>query len=187
MTSEVITGGGDDRPTQASRYEFLAFRNWRVPVRLVAIMLIPVILALVFGGMRVNTSFDDYVKATHAEQIARLAQAATNLADALENERDLSLPPLITGQDPQGEVAKLRAATDQKLAAYHAAYAKVSGDAEVAQDDEAFEGDVASLQSLRSVAYTKDLFANATINAYSVLIGPLLSIDSSVGAGSAAE
>ncbi|MCX4746617.1 nitrate- and nitrite sensing domain-containing protein [Kitasatospora sp. NBC_01287] len=183
---EVISAGGDDRPTGTSRYEFLAFRNWRVPVRLVAIMLIPVTIALVFGGMRVNTSFDDYVKASRAEQTAKLAQAATNLADALENERDLTLAPLLTGQDPNGTVAQLRSATDQKLAAYRTAYAKVSGDPEIAQDDYAFENNVASLASLRTNAYSVHLFASATGNAYSTLIDPLLSIDSSVGAGSAA-
>ncbi|MDH6123051.1 signal transduction histidine kinase [Kitasatospora sp. GAS204A] len=186
VASEVIIGPNDERPTQTSRYEFLAFRNWRVPVRLMAIMLIPVTIALVFGGMRVNTSFDNYVKATHSEQAANLARAATDLADALENERDMTLQPLMTGQDPQGQVTKLRAATDQRLAAYRAAYAKVSGEPEITQDDQAFETDVASLQSLRASAYTPQLFASATINAYQTLIGPLLSIDSTVGAGSAA-
>ncbi|MGF1432355.1 nitrate- and nitrite sensing domain-containing protein [Kitasatospora sp. LaBMicrA B282] len=182
----MVSSGGDDRPTDATRWEFLAFRNWRVPVRLIAIMLIPVVLALVFGGMRVNTSYDDYVKATHAEQAANLARAATNLADALENERDQSLEPLVTGQDPQGTVAKLRATTDQRLASYRAAYAKVSGEPEITQDDSAFETDAASLQSLRTNAYSPQLFASATINAYSTLINPLLSIDSTIGAGSAA-
>lgn len=125
VSSPLEPGSGtDERPTRTSRYEFLAFRNWRVPVRLVAIMLIPVIIALVFGGLRVNTSFDSYVKASQAEKVAELARAATNLADALENERDLSLTPLLTGQDPDGTVAKLRATTDQRMATYKAAVAR---------------------------------------------------------------
>ncbi|MFF7638665.1 nitrate- and nitrite sensing domain-containing protein [Kitasatospora sp. NPDC008050] len=178
--------GTDEGPTRAGRYEFLAFRNWRVPVRLVSIMLIPVIIALVFGGLRVNTSFDSYVKASQAEKIAELARAATNLADALENERDLSLSPLLTGQDQDGTVAKLRATTDQRLATYRAAVAKVGNSTEITQDDFAFESDAASLAHLRSVAYTPELYASATVDAYSVMINPLLSIDGSVGAGSAA-
>ncbi|WP_327069053.1 nitrate- and nitrite sensing domain-containing protein [Kitasatospora sp. NBC_01250] len=187
VSSPLEPGSGtDERPTRTSRYEFLAFRNWRVPVRLVSIMLIPVIIALVFGGLRVNTSFDSYVKASQAEKIAELARAATNLADALENERDLSLTPLLTGQDPEGTVAKLRATTDQRMTTYRAAVAKISNSAEITQDDYAFESDAASLAHLRSVAYTPELYASATIDAYSVMINPLLSIDGTVGAGSAA-
>ncbi|MDH6138005.1 signal transduction histidine kinase [Kitasatospora sp. MAA4] len=177
-----------DRPTAGGRYEFLAFRNWRVPTRLVAILLIPVIIGLVFGGLRVNTSFDSYTKATHSEKAAELAQAATELADALETERDLSVIPLMSGQDPQGLVAKYRAATDKALVAYKAAYARIAPDkdADLAGRDASFEGSVSNLAHLRANADKPELFATATSAAYEALIDPLLSFDNSVGNGSAA-
>ncbi|WP_232246495.1 sensor histidine kinase [Kitasatospora mediocidica] len=177
-----------DRPTAGGRYEFLAFRNWRVPTRLVAILLIPVIIGLVFGGLRVNTSFDSFTKASHSEKAAELAQSATELADALETERDLSVIPLMSGQDPQGLVAKYRAATDKALVAYRAAYARVAPDKDpdLAGRDTAFEGSVSSLAHLRANANKPELFATATSAAYEALIDPLLSFDNSVGNGSAA-
>ena len=107
----------------SSRYDFLRPRNWRVPTRLIAILLIPVIISLVFGGLRVNTSVDGYIKASRAEKTAELAKAATELAEALENERDKTLIPLMTGQDPNNEVTKRRADTDAALKAYAAASA----------------------------------------------------------------
>ncbi|MDH6112962.1 signal transduction histidine kinase [Kitasatospora sp. MAP12-15] len=180
--------GSGDRPTAESRYEFLAFRNWRVPTRLIAILLIPVIIGLVFGGLRVNTSFDSYTKATHSEKAAELARAATELADALETERDLSAIPLMTGQDPQGLVAKYRAATDKALTVYKNAYAAIApdGDTDLAGRDTAFEGALTNLAHLRANAYKPELFATATAAAYEALIDPLLSFDNSVGNGSAA-
>ncbi|MFD0349293.1 hypothetical protein ACFQ0M_31130 [Kitasatospora aburaviensis] len=114
--------GGKDAQDGNSRYDFLRPRNWRVPARLIAILLIPVVIGLIFGGLRVNTSVDGYVKASRAEKTARLAKAATELAEALENERDKSLAPILTGQDPNGDLNKTRGTTDAALKAYNAAY-----------------------------------------------------------------
>src|SRR6478609_571597 len=76
----------EQAPRRGGRYDFLLPLNWRVPTRLVAILVIPVVIALVFGGLRVNTSLDDYNQADRAVRIANLASAATKLADALEQE-----------------------------------------------------------------------------------------------------
>ncbi|MGW4898484.1 nitrate- and nitrite sensing domain-containing protein [Kitasatospora sp. NPDC004240] len=155
-----------------------------MPTRLIAILLIPVIVALVFGGLRVNTSYDGFVKADRAEKTAKLAQAATELAEALENERDKTLIPLLTKQDPNGEVAKQRTITDNALKAYRAAYKETDGRGELKARDTAFSLLVAFLPHLRENAYGKDLFATATASAYSVMLAPLLAYDNSVGLGS---
>ncbi|MFD7455222.1 nitrate- and nitrite sensing domain-containing protein [Kitasatospora sp. NPDC059827] len=169
----------------SSRYDFLRPRNWRVPTRLIAILLIPVIISLVFGGLRVNTSVDGYIKASKAEKTAELAKAATELAEALENERDKTLIPLLTGQDPNNEVAKRRADTDAALKAYNAAYDASDKSGELPRRHEAFQTLVVDLPHLRQVAYGKELFASATASAYSAMFAPLLAYDNSVGNGSA--
>ncbi|MFJ8046420.1 nitrate- and nitrite sensing domain-containing protein [Kitasatospora sp. NPDC096147] len=173
-----------DQRRSSSRYDFLAPRNWRVPTRLIAILLIPVVISLVFGGLRVNSSFDDFVKATHAEKTALLAKAATELADALESERDLTAIPLMVGQDPQGEVPKRRAKTDQALAAYKAAFAEVSDDTLLARRNDAFQQLAVHLPHLRENAYKRELYATATQAAYSDLMAPLMAFDNAVGFGS---
>ncbi|WP_326846816.1 sensor histidine kinase [Streptomyces kaniharaensis] len=168
----------------SSRYDFLRPRNWRVPTRLIAILLIPVIISLVFGGLRVNTSVDGYIKASRAEKNAELAKAATELAEALENERDDTLIPLITKQDPDGKVAKRRSETDAALKAYNAAYEASDKSGELPRRHEAFQQLVVSLPHLRTNAYGPELFASATASAYSVMFAPLLAFDNSVGSGS---
>ncbi|MFF0394151.1 nitrate- and nitrite sensing domain-containing protein [Kitasatospora sp. NPDC004615] len=172
------------RQSGGGRADFLSPLNWRVPTRLVAILVIPVVIALVFGGLRVNTSLDDYSNADRAVRIAKLASAATKLADALEQERDDSLVPLLTGQGDQGEVKKLRDKTDQALAEYRSAFSKIKDDATVARRNGQFESMVSWLPHLRQNAYKPELFATATINAYSMMYAPLLSMDNSVGFGS---
>jgi signal transduction histidine kinase len=155
-----------------------------VPTRLIAILLIPVVISLVFGGLRVNSSFDDFVKATHAEKTAQLAKAATELAHALESERDLTSIPLLVGQDDKGEVAKYRAKTDQALAEYRSAFGQVSDDDMLSRRNDAFQQLVIHLPHLRENAYKRELYATATQAAYSMLLAPLMAFDNSVGFGS---
>ncbi|MEV7603775.1 nitrate- and nitrite sensing domain-containing protein [Kitasatospora sp. NPDC089797] len=181
---EPRPGAGPAGDDGSSRYDFLRPRNWRVPTRLIAILLIPVIISLVFGGLRVNTSVDGYIKASRAEKTAELAKAATELAEALENERDKTLIPLLTGQDPNNEVTKRRADTDAALKAYNAAYAASDKSGELPRRHEAFEAMVIDLPHLRQAAYGKELFASATASAYSAMYAPLLAYDNSVGNGS---
>ena len=194
--SAMTAGTSDRRPggkpepepesvkASSGRYEFLAPRNWRVPTRLVAILLIPVLIGLIFGGLRVNTSYDGYIKADRAEKTAELARSATRLADALENERDLTLTPIMVGQDPSGLIPGQRAKTDEALKAYQASYAAVSDDAGLARRNAAFQSVVVSLPHLRDNAYKAELFAPATAAAYSAMIAPLMAYDNSVGLGS---
>ncbi|MFF2549320.1 nitrate- and nitrite sensing domain-containing protein [Kitasatospora sp. NPDC058063] len=180
-----LGGGSSGDGGGSSRYDFLRPRNWRVPTRLIAILLIPVIISLVFGGLRVNTSVDGYIKASRAEKTAELAKAATELAEALENERDKTLIPLLTKQDPNNEVTKRRNDTDTALKAYNAAYAASDKSGELPRRHEAFQALVLDLAHLRANAYSPELFASATASAYSVMLAPLLAYDNSVGIGSA--
>ncbi|MFC8455186.1 nitrate- and nitrite sensing domain-containing protein [Kitasatospora sp. NPDC057223] len=186
-TSERAPGGKPEPEsvrTSSGRYEFLAPRNWRVPTRLVAILMIPVLIGLIFGGLRINTSWDGYNKADRAEKTAELARAATVLADALENERDLTLTPIMVGQDPNGIVPAQRLKTDEALKAYQSSFAVVSDDAGLQRRNAAFQSVVVSLPHLRDNAYKPELFATATSAAYSAMIAPLMAYDNSVGLGS---
>nr|BEK68291.1 nitrate- and nitrite sensing domain-containing protein [Kitasatospora purpeofusca] len=176
--------GTDGTEPKSSRYDFVRPRNWRVPARLIAILLIPVIIALVFGGLRVNTSIDGFVKADRAQRTAALAKAATELSEALESERDKTLIPLITKQDPNNDVTKARSTTDAALKAYNAAYEASDKSGELPRRHDAFQQMVVFLPQLRATAYSDTLFASATVSAYSVMFAPLLAYDNSVGLGS---
>ncbi|MET9403999.1 nitrate- and nitrite sensing domain-containing protein [Kitasatospora sp. NPDC002965] len=178
------SGADDTGGKGGSRYDFLRPRNWRVPARLIAILLIPVTIGLIFGGLRVNTSFDGFIKADRAQRTATLAKAATELAEALESERDKTLIPLLTKQDPNNEVTKARSTTDAALKAYYAAYEASDKSGELPRRHDAFQGVVVALPHLRANAYSPDLFASATTSAYSVMLAPLLAYDNSVGLGS---
>lgn len=71
----------------------LSPRNWRVPTRLNAILLIPVAVGLVMGGFQVKGSIDTWREAQDAEKTALIVRAAAEYGQALLNERDLSARP----------------------------------------------------------------------------------------------
>ncbi|MFD3381030.1 MULTISPECIES: nitrate- and nitrite sensing domain-containing protein [unclassified Streptomyces] len=97
----------------------LSPRNWRVPTRLNAILLIPVIVGLVMGGFQVKSSIDTWQEAQDAEKVAKIVNAAGQYAEALLNERDVSAQPLLEGDRDNATVKQARAFTDDKQDAFH--------------------------------------------------------------------
>ncbi|MFC4468599.1 nitrate- and nitrite sensing domain-containing protein [Streptomyces xiangluensis] len=106
----------------ASSGSRLSPRNWRVPTRLNAILLIPVLVGLVMGGFNVKSSIDTWNEAQDAEKIAQIVASASEYAAALLNERDLTAEPLLkknSSDADQKVVDQIRATTDEKADAFH--------------------------------------------------------------------
>ncbi len=77
------------RPRLPSRAS-LALRNWPVSRRLVAVIVLAVVMGLVFGGLRVASAIGTASSFARTTQLAVLGEQVTALAQAMENERDLS-------------------------------------------------------------------------------------------------
>ncbi|WP_406274172.1 nitrate- and nitrite sensing domain-containing protein [Streptomyces sp. NBC_00191] len=90
----------------------LSPRNWRVPTRLNAILLIPVLVGLVMGGFQVKSSIDTWQEAQDAEKTALIVRAASEYGQALLNERDRTAPKLLANARQDPEVTKAYADTD---------------------------------------------------------------------------
>src|SRR5581483_353651 len=88
----------------------LSLVNWRVPTKMVASLLIPVVVALAFAGLRVRSSYNDWRTAADAEQTARLVRSATEVIYNLEQELAFSLAPILAGHPDDPKVLKLYAA-----------------------------------------------------------------------------
>ncbi|MFJ1826407.1 nitrate- and nitrite sensing domain-containing protein, partial [Streptomyces sp. NPDC088178] len=100
---EVVSVGSASR---------LAPRNWRVPTRLNAILLIPVLVGLVMGGFQVKGSIDTWGEAQDAEKTALIVRAASEYGQALLDERDLSAQPILSNKRDAAVVDQVRATTD---------------------------------------------------------------------------
>ncbi|MES4909590.1 MULTISPECIES: nitrate- and nitrite sensing domain-containing protein [unclassified Streptomyces] len=160
----------------------LSPRNWRVPARLNAILLIPVLVALLFGGFRVQSSVSTWNEAEDAERTARLVRAAATYSHALVDERDRTAVPLLTGS-AEDEVKKARAATDAAKAEFDKYAENMPNTASLKRRLKAFRAAEPQLANLRRYAYTDRLGGVQTEEGYVAVEHSLLEFANELGLG----
>ncbi len=160
-------------------------RNWRVATKLYAILLIPVLLALVLGGLRVAESYQTSREADDAERVAELVSAATAYAHAVIDERDVSARPLLEGGTGGRVVAGARQVTDEAREAFWAAVARAPHSESLDRRISAVEQAEPLLEPLRAVAYGDNASGVETEEGYVQLQHPLMTLanELSLGAG----
>jgi signal transduction histidine kinase len=160
-------------------------RNWRVPTRLNAILLIPVIVGLVMGGFQVKSSIDTWREAQDAEHTARLVRASLSYADALYNERDSSAAPLLSGEgQDNATVVAARKKTDQAADAFDEAAQNMPQKAGLERRLKLFRDGEGALQTLRAGAYTSSKLTGVkTEEGYTQVAHPLTEFANELGLG----
>ncbi|MGY0018917.1 nitrate- and nitrite sensing domain-containing protein [Streptomyces sp. YJ-C3] len=158
-------------------------RNWRVPTKLNAILLIPVVVGLVMGGFQVKGSIDTWHEAQDAENTARLVQASLKYGDQLIQERDISAAPLLQGKKNDPSVVKARAATDAAADAFHAAAQSMPHKAGLERRMAQFNKVEGGLSKLRAAAYTSKLDGVQTEEGYVAIQHPLMEFANELGLG----
>ncbi|WP_327688258.1 nitrate- and nitrite sensing domain-containing protein [Streptomyces tubercidicus] len=158
-------------------------RNWRVATRLNAILLIPVILALIFGGLRVDSSFATWQEAQDAENTAKLVRASLTYSNALLDERDRTAAPLLKGKKDDPAVQEARDATDAAADTFHRTAKAMPDKPGLERRLAAFEKSEPKLQKLRAAAYTSKLRGVQTEEGYVEVQHPLMEFANELGLG----
>ncbi|MBL3804220.1 nitrate- and nitrite sensing domain-containing protein, partial [Streptomyces sp. BRB081] len=161
----------------------LSPRNWRVPARLNAILLLPVAVGLVVGGFQVSGSIDTWREAQDAEKTARVVEAALNYGNRLIEERDISAEPFLKGKRNDGEVVKARAATDAAGEEFDVAVRSMPDKPGLKRRLDAFRDVEPNLEPLREAAYTKKLKGVETEEGYVAVQHPLMEFANELGLG----
>ncbi|MFJ9565852.1 nitrate- and nitrite sensing domain-containing protein [Streptomyces fuscichromogenes] len=158
--------------------------NWRVARRLQAILLIPVLVALGLGGVRVKNSIDTLQDANDAVRVAELVQAANAYASDAINERDVSVIPLLEGKQNAPVVVAARKVTDADAKAFDAAVARAPKTAGLARRIELVRTGEKQLPAVRANAFTAKLSGVQTEESYHAVQHPLMEISNELGFGS---
>lgn len=87
----------------------IALRNWRISTRLVSLLALPVVAATTLGGMRIGTSLENIDQLDKMQLLTEMTRQATELADALQVERDKFAGPLALQRQLQGRCERRRA------------------------------------------------------------------------------
>lgn len=158
-------------------------RNWRVPTRLNAILLLPVIVALVFGGIKVESDFATWQDAREAQRTAELVEAAADYGNALIDERDRTAEPLLKGKRNDPEVKEARKATDEAGRRFKKAVADLPDNPGLKRRLAAFEKQEPGLPVLRETAYGKGMGGVKTEEKYVDIQHPLMEFANELGLG----
>ncbi|MEW2273840.1 sensor histidine kinase [Streptomyces griseofuscus] len=81
----------------ASSGSRMALRNWRISTRLVSLLALPVVAATSLGGLRINENLNDIQQLDNMKLLTDMTKQATELAAALQEERDQSAGPMSHG------------------------------------------------------------------------------------------
>ncbi|MFF7638207.1 nitrate- and nitrite sensing domain-containing protein [Kitasatospora sp. NPDC008050] len=172
---------------RATGFGRLRLRNWRIRTRLIALLLLPVVVALVLGGLRISSSTASSKQLAQMTNLSDLAAKATALADALQEERDVSAGPLTTDPTQQYDVVNnARATTDTAIKAYNTRADSFDG-MDLSGGDSLLlqvRKDMQLLPTTRTNAYSQKDNIEATVTSYDTIIKDLVSISQDIALAS---
>ncbi|MEW2404432.1 nitrate- and nitrite sensing domain-containing protein [Streptomyces sp. NPDC046862] len=175
--------GPEPSVTPAPSGSRLSPRNWRVPTRLNAILLIPVVVGLVMGGFQVKGSIDTWQQAKDAEKVAKIVAASGAYAEALLNERDVSAQPLLEGDRDNETVQQARDLTDEKADTFHKEVVGMPSKQGLERRLRLVEQAEPKLEQIRQAAYTRSMDPTKTEEGYVTIEHLLMEFSNELGLG----
>ncbi|MEV8595615.1 nitrate- and nitrite sensing domain-containing protein [Streptomyces sp. NPDC052012] len=161
----------------------IALRNWRISTRLVSLLALPVVAATSLGALRINESMNDIQQLDNMKLLTDMTKQATELAAALQEERDQSAGPLAhNGKATDFTVKGLREKTDRAMKNFVDSTEEIDdadkdGDLSGVRDKLVqLAGDLQQIEKVRNAAYTQDNNSTQTVEAYHRLIENLIDL-----------
>ncbi|MFI7098273.1 nitrate- and nitrite sensing domain-containing protein [Streptomyces sp. NPDC050161] len=160
----------------------MALRNWRISTRLISLLALPVVAATSLGAIRIQDSMENIDQLDKMEMLTEMTRQATELADALQTERDKSAGPLTGSGNTKDDtnVVAPRETTDRARTSFDQATGDIQGDDATMTGVRATIVEIGrqlnTLNEIRGNAYKDDDNAARTITSYNQLIDSLLSL-----------
>ncbi|WP_371790617.1 nitrate- and nitrite sensing domain-containing protein [Streptomyces sp. NBC_01471] len=171
---------GGDTGTSGSR---LAPRNWRVPTKLNAILLIPVVVGLVMGGFQVSSAITTWNGARDAERVALVVRAASAYSEALLQERDDSAEPLLSNHRDSFDVKRAYSRTDAAARSFDTAVKALPKTKGLQRRLQLFRAEEPTLATLRKTAYAEAMDPVKTEEGYVKVQHSLMEFSNELGLG----
>ncbi|TMU90849.1 nitrate- and nitrite sensing domain-containing protein [Streptomyces sp. DASNCL29] len=159
----------------------MALRNWRISTRLVSLLALPVVAATTLGALRIEGSLDNIQQLDQMKLLTEMTQQATQLASALQEERDKSAGPLAgKGNDKDDRVVSTREDTNRAISAFREATHQIDpGDQSLAGVQSTLvniDRQLGKINEVRDTAYDNSQYYSLTVQNYNELINSLLSL-----------
>ncbi|MEV2230998.1 nitrate- and nitrite sensing domain-containing protein [Streptomyces phaeochromogenes] len=186
----AVTGGPGAPPTAPPKVSNpsgpgsrIALRNWRISTRLVSLLALPVVAATSLGALRISDTMDEIQQLENMKLLTDMTKQATQLAVALQEERDKSAGPLANGTKASDFTVKgVRDKTDRARAAFMDGTHELddAGDGEnldgVRDNVVAIATQLNTLNGIRNNAFQDENNSSQSVEAYHRLIEQLLGL-----------
>ncbi|MET8803770.1 nitrate- and nitrite sensing domain-containing protein [Streptomyces sp. NPDC004546] len=161
----------------------MALRNWRISTRLVSLLALPVVAATSLGALRIDQNITDIQQLDNMKLLTDMTKQATELAQALQDERDQSAGPMAHGLSANDYTVKgYRDKTDRALSNFE----NSTQDIDAASKDGQLQGvrdnlvgifnQLDQLAKIRKGAYSTKDNSTQTIESYHRLITQLIDL-----------
>ncbi|QKV92372.1 nitrate- and nitrite sensing domain-containing protein [Streptomyces sp. NA02950] len=159
----------------------MALRNWRISTRLVSLLALPVVAATTLGALRIQDSLDNIEQLDQMKLLTEMTQQATQLASALQEERDKSAGPLAgKGNAKDDRVVSTREDTDRAISAFRNATDSIDPGEQSMAGVQSTLVDISrqlgKINEIRDTAYDNRQYYSLTVQNYNELINSLLSL-----------
>lgn len=159
----------------------IALRNWRISTRLVSLLALPVVAATTLGALRIQDSLDNIEQLDQMKLLTEMTQQATQLASALQEERDKSAGPLAgKGNAKDDRVVSTREDTNRAISAFRNATDEIDPANQSMAGVQSTLVDISrqlgKINEIRDTAYDNSQYYSLTVQNYNELINSLLSL-----------
>ncbi|MGW0413041.1 sensor histidine kinase, partial [Streptomyces collinus] len=168
----------------------LALRNWRISTRLVSLLALPVVAATSLGALRIDQNVTDIQQLDNMKLLTDMTKQATELAMALQDERDQSAGPLSHGVTTTYEVKGYEDKTDRARENFLNASEQIdeaskNGNLQGVRDTlVSLANQLDDLAKIRRTAYQSKNNSTQTVEAYHRLITQLIDLSQSMAEAS---
>ncbi|MFB9685369.1 sensor histidine kinase [Amycolatopsis plumensis] len=161
------------------------WRDWSLPVKLSAVTVVPIVLALVLGVATIAAQVGRSGEYQRLDRLVALGGGVRTLTAALQQERTVTAAMLTEGTvGGTPELAAARKATDAAIGPFTAEQARASeAEPGVSGAAGAASAQIGNLSFLRRQVDGGQLDPSQAITAYSALTGSLVSLDTAATAG----
>ncbi|WIX78371.1 nitrate- and nitrite sensing domain-containing protein [Amycolatopsis carbonis] len=190
MPVEKLLGRPPRRPSRSSGWRAaLRWRDWSIPVKLSAVTLVPIVLALVLGITAIVGQVSRSGDYERIDKLVGLSTQLRNLTDGLQKERTLTAAQLSGGTAGiTPELRAARAATDAAVEPFITAANRVGGsESSVSGAVNSATAQVNEIAVIRQQVGAGLLDAAEAVGDYNAVTGALIGADTAVAAGASAD
>ncbi|HEX3779973.1 MAG TPA: nitrate- and nitrite sensing domain-containing protein [Pseudonocardiaceae bacterium] len=190
MDSVGLDGNRAAQPAPSGTVGVVASRwrlsSWRLRQKLIAVLLVPVLATVLFAGLAVRSEITNINQFDVLRSESDLSAQASQVVDALQQERDLAMVFAASGKSSGGEEYNVSfQATDAQVAGYQSLVANDGGMSSAVRGAAATSQEgLTGLAVLRSSTQSTQYPATAVLVQYNGLIASVLQVTQAVAAES---